>query len=112
MRVAAMALLIFFANLGGAHAERDCEASLADWQPREALVSKLEAEGWRNIAIRIEDGCYLVHAVNAVGERLHGKFDPARLNQVSAGRGHHGEGEHDDEDDHGHDRMGHRELKR
>ena len=87
MRVAAMALLILFANLGVAHADRDCEASLADWQPREALVSKLESEGWHNIAIRIEDGCYLVHAVNASGERLHGKFDPARLNQVSAGRG-------------------------
>ena len=103
MRLAIMALFILlagaFANPGGAHADRDCEVSLADWQPREALVSKLEAEGWRNIAIRIEDGCYLVHAVNAAGERLHGKFDPAGLNQVSNGRGHHGEGDAHEEDE-------------
>jgi hypothetical protein len=93
MRVAIMALFILFANPGAAHADRDCRAPLADWQPREALVAKLEAEGWRNITIRIEDACYLVHAVNAAGERLYGMFDPAKLIQVSAGRGHHEEGE-------------------
>jgi hypothetical protein len=116
MRLATLVLFILlasaFANPGGAHADRDCEASLADWQPREALVAKLEAEGWRNIAIRIEDGCYLVHAVNAAGERLHGKFDPARLNQVSAGRGHHGEGGPYDPEDRGRDEKEHRELER
>jgi hypothetical protein len=116
MRLATMALFILlagaFANPGGAHADRDCEASLADWQPREALVAKLEAEGWRNIAIRIEDGCYLVHAVNAAGERLHGKFDPTRLNQVSAGRGHHGEGDPHDEEGRGRDAKEHREQER
>jgi hypothetical protein len=112
MRVAAMSLLILFANLGGAQADRDCEASLADWQPREALVAKLEADGWRNIAIRIEDGCYLVHAVNASGERLHGKFDPARLDPVSAGRGHHGESEPDGEEGRGRDPKERREQER
>ena len=116
MRLAIMALFILlagaFSNPGGAHADRDCEASLADWQPREALVSKLEAEGWRNIAIRIEDGCYLVHAVNAAGERLHGKFDPARLNQVSARRGHHGEGEPYLAEDRGRDSRKYREPER
>jgi hypothetical protein len=116
MRLAIMAFFILlasaFANPGEAHADWDCEASLADWQPREALVAKLEAEGWRNIAIRIEDGCYLVHAVNAAGERLHGKFDPAMLNQVSAGRGHHGEGGHHDPEDRGRDAKEHREMER
>jgi hypothetical protein len=116
MRVGAMALFVLlaspFASSGAAHADRDCQASLADWQPREALVAKLEAEGWRNIAIHIEDGCYLVHAVNAAGERLHGKFDPARLERVSASRGHHGEDERDDEEGRERDQKEHRELER
>jgi hypothetical protein len=112
MRVATMAFIVLLASAGSVHAHWDCSAPLADWQPREALVSKLEGEGWQNIAIRIEDGCYLVHAVNAAGGRLHGKFDPARLIQVSSGRGHHGEGEHHDEDGRGRDRMDDRERDR
>ncbi|MBB4200315.1 hypothetical protein CCR94_00490 [Rhodoblastus sphagnicola] len=106
MRVATMALMIMLTSAGAACAHWDCAAPLADWQPREALVSKLEADGWRDVAIRIEDGCYLVHAVNAAGERLHGKFDPASLIQVSSGRRHHGDGEHDEgrHDDDGHRR--------
>ena len=103
MRVATMAFIVLLASAGSVRAHWDCAAPLADWQPREVLVSKLEAEGWQKIAIRIEDGCYLVHAVNAAGERLHGKFDPARLIQVSSGRGHQ-EGHHD-EDGRGRDRM-------
>jgi hypothetical protein len=109
MRVATMAFIVLLASASSVRAHWDCAAPLADWQPREVLVSKLEAEGWQNIAIRIEDGCYLVHAVNAAGERLHGKFDPARLIQVSIGRGHHGEGEphegHHDGDGRGRDQM-------
>jgi hypothetical protein len=118
MRVATMGLivllasLVLFANLGAAKADWDCSAPLADWQPREALVSKLEADGWRNIVIRIEDGCYLVRAVNAAGERLHGMFDPAKLTQVSSGRRHHGEGERHDEEGRGPDRMKDRERER
>jgi hypothetical protein len=105
MRVATMGLIVLLASLGlcaslgAAKADWDCSAPLADWQPREALVSRLEADGWRNIAIRIEDGCYLAHAVNESGERLHGMFDPATLTPVSAGHRHH------DEEGHGRDRM-------
>jgi hypothetical protein len=112
MRVATMALFILLASLGAGNAHWDCAAPLADWQPREALVSKLEADGWRDIAIRIEDGCYLVHAVNAAGERLHGMFDPAKLIQAPGGRGHHDEGEHHDGDGRGRDRMEDRERER
>jgi hypothetical protein len=111
MRVATMALFILLASPGAANAHWDCSAPLADWQPREALVSKLEADGWRNIAIRIEDGCYLVHAANAAGERLHGMFDPAKLTRVS-GRGNHGEGEPHEKDGRGRERMEDRERER
>ncbi len=75
-----------------AFADPYCEAPLADWQPREGLQAKLEAQGWRDVAIRIEDGCYLVHAHNDQGERLHGMFDPATLEPLP---------------DHGHDHRHH-----
>ena len=66
-------------------ADRDCNVPLADWQPREALQKKLEAEGWTVLSIRSDDGCYKVRATNAQGARLKAKFDPARLERVQGG---------------------------
>ncbi|MFG1465920.1 PepSY domain-containing protein [Xanthobacter sp. DSM 24535] len=37
-----------------APADRDCRVPLADWQPREALQKKLEAEGWTVMSIRTD----------------------------------------------------------
>jgi hypothetical protein len=95
MRVITIAFLIMWAGASAAQADGDCSAPLAEWQPREALVAQLKTQGWRDIAIRIDEGCYLVRAVNGDGERLHGKFDPATLAAVKAGgHGHGGEEEH------------------
>lgn len=70
-----------------------CDVPLADWQPREALQRKLEAEGWTVQGIRTDDGCYKVRGTNAAGERLMGKFDPATLQPLGFRRGHgHGHG--------------------
>ncbi|SFK81168.1 PepSY domain-containing protein [Methylocapsa palsarum] len=52
-------------------AKRGCQASLADWQPREALEKKLAAEGWTVSSTRLDDGCYKARATNDRGERLH-----------------------------------------
>lgn len=65
-----------------AAAEHDCNVPLADWQPREALQKKLEAEGWTVLSIRSDDGCYKVRATNPQGARMKTKFDPARLERV------------------------------
>ncbi|MFG1299784.1 PepSY domain-containing protein [Xanthobacter sp. V3C-3] len=65
-----------------AAADRDCNVPLADWQPREALQKKLEAEGWTVLSIRSDDGCYKVRATDAQGARLKAKFDPATLERV------------------------------
>lgn len=72
-----------------AAADRDCNVPLADWQPREALQKKLEAEGWTVLSIRSDDGCYKVRATNAQGMRLKSKFDPGRLVPIP--------GQHDDD---------------
>ena len=103
MRVALFVVLTLLAGLrlSPTFAHGYCETPLGDWQPREALQTKLEAQGWRDVSIRIEDGCYLVHAFNDQGDRLHGKFDPATLEPLPGGRGHHG---HDGHDGWGHDR--------
>ncbi len=103
MRLFPFVVLALFAmpQPSPALADRFCEAPLTDWQPREALQTKLESEGWRSVAIRIEDGCYLVHAFNDQGEFLHGRFDPATLEPLPGhGRGGRHEGwSHDQPDE-------------
>ncbi|WP_113892184.1 hypothetical protein [Roseiarcus fermentans] len=47
-------------------------------------------EGWLGVAIRVEDGCYLVHAFKDQGEPLHGEFDPVTLAPLPR-HGHHGQ---------------------
>lgn len=66
---------------------------LADWQPREALETKLAAEGWTVRSIRSDDGCYKVKATNLNGERLAAKFDPGSLELIRR------KGEKDNDDD-------------
>ena len=77
-----VAILMTCFGIGPTLASARCDVPLVDWQPREALQKKLEAEGWRVISIRADDGCYKVRAANGRGERLEGKFDPAKLRPV------------------------------
>lgn len=106
--VAAVAAVVLSLSLSltAAGAEgRDCEAPLTDWQPREALVRMLEAQGWTVLGVRIDDGCYKVKAVNAAGERMRGRYDPVTLERRGRGGPRHGgdEGAGDDDRRHGRD---------
>ncbi|WP_245412062.1 PepSY domain-containing protein [Methylocella silvestris] len=78
------AILVVTACLGPAPvaARQICSVPLADWQPRETLQKKLEAEGWTVVSIRSDDGCYKIKATRAGGERLEAKYDPASLERV------------------------------
>ena len=90
MRVALLAVaLLAFSPSDASLADGECDAPLSDWQPSQALQAKLEGQGWRGVNIRVEDGCYLVHAYNDQGGRLHGKFDPVTLAQLPGNHGHH-----------------------
>ncbi|MDI4655171.1 MULTISPECIES: PepSY domain-containing protein [Xanthobacter] len=71
---------------GPAAADRDCTVPLADWQPRDVLQKKLEAEGWTVLSIRSDDGCYKVRATNGQGARLRAKYNPASLERIRHGR--------------------------
>jgi len=75
----AMTLALGVFGVGGALAGPRCDVPLADWQPREVLQTKLEAEGWKTTRIKTDDGCYKVRATNDKGETLKGTYDPATL---------------------------------
>ena len=75
----AMTLALGVFGVGGALAGPRCDVPLANWQPREVLQRKLEAEGWKATRIKTDDGCYKVRATNDKGERLKGTYDPATL---------------------------------
>ena len=81
LRIAAIVVCLAIAAPALAE-EQICRAPLAAWQPPKVLVDRLAADGWQDIRVRIDDGCYKVRAVNAAGSRLERKFDPATLAPV------------------------------
>ena len=75
----AVALLAAGLAAGAARADDDCSAPMSDWQPREAVQARAEAEGWVVRRIRTDDGCYEVYARDAQGNDIEAMFDPATL---------------------------------
>ena len=61
---------------GAAHAGDKCNVPTDQWQPREALASKLQAMGWTVRSIKTEDGCYEAYAVDAKGKKIEAYFNP------------------------------------
>ncbi|MDK8465449.1 PepSY domain-containing protein [Marinobacter sp. SS13-12] len=74
-------------------ADDDCDDPVANWQPRENLRQKLEAEGWTVYRIKVDDGCYEVKGLAPQGFRAEASFAPASLNLMELER------EEDDDDD-------------
>lgn len=77
--LAAVTLVFGIFGAGSSLASSRCDVPLAEWQPREVLQQKLEAEGWKITRIKTDDGCYKVRAINDKGERYEGKFHPGTL---------------------------------
>nr|WP_298687476.1 PepSY domain-containing protein [uncultured Dongia sp.] len=69
------ALLATF-GIGTAAAEDMCNVPQAEWQPKEVLQQKLEAEGWTIKKVKIDEGCYEVYGTDATGARMESYFDP------------------------------------
>ena len=76
------ATILFVAVSSSALADQRCTVPLAEWQPREALQQKVEAEGWKVTRIKTDDGCYRVSAVNDKGDRYEAKIDPGSLKSL------------------------------
>ncbi len=64
-------------SAGTAFAEDDrCNVPMSDWQSREALQQKLEADGWKVNRIKTDDGCYEAYAIDEKGQRIEAYFNP------------------------------------
>ena len=98
--LAALLALLALAPVAPARADDRCRVPLADWQPREALIAKLEQAGWKVVRLRADDGCYKVMAIDRDGRPVKARFDPATLDRVEGGgRSERGRRDHDDEHD-------------
>lgn len=82
MKTLVIASALFAATSGAAFAAEKCDVPTNQWQPREALQTKLEKDGWTVRQIKTEDGCYEAYAVNAAGKRMETLFNPKTLEAV------------------------------
>lgn len=62
-----------------AMAKTHCDVPTDLWQPRDALKTKLEHDGWTVRQIKTQNGCYEAYAVKADGKRMETFFDPKTL---------------------------------
>ena len=85
-------------------ADDDCDDPVTDWQPREHLRQKLEAEGWTVYRIKVDDGCYEVKGLAPEGFSAEASFAPASLELMELER--EDDDDDDDDDEDRHDRAG------
>lgn len=60
-------------------AEDDCHDPVTDWQPKQVLREKLEAEGWQIHRIKVDDGCYEMKGFDQHGNKIKAEFYPKTL---------------------------------
>lgn len=82
-------------TLGGVAAaladDQSCEAPVANWRPRSAVVKLAEDKGWQVDRIKVDDGCYELRVTDAQGRRMRVTVDPASLEVLETrvrGEGH------------------------
>ena len=68
---------------GPALAQGKCSsAPKANWQPKSALESQLQADGYKVRQIKIEGGCYEVYATDKGGNRANMAFNAETLEKL------------------------------
>jgi hypothetical protein len=78
-----LTILIVVTTLATAtRADDDCAVPMANWQPRAAVQTMAEAQGWTVRRIKIDDGCYEIHGFDAKGRSIEAKVDPATLKVI------------------------------
>ncbi len=71
------------AAAGPALAEGKCSsAPQSKWQPRSALESQLQTDGYKVRQIKIEGGCYEVYATDKDGKRANMAFNAETLQKL------------------------------
>ena len=69
-------LLILIVITRPAVADDRCSVPMDQWQPRQAVQDMVEAHGWVASHIKIDDGCYEVHARDSEDRSTEIKVDP------------------------------------
>ena len=82
-----MKFLCAFAALtvaaGPALAAGKCSSAPKDkWQPKSALESQLQADGYNVRQIKVESGCYEVYATDKAGKRANMAFNAETLQKL------------------------------
>ncbi len=72
-----------------AWASDDCDAPVNRWQTREALRQWASVQGWKVQRLKIDDGCYEVHGIDAEGRTFKAKIDPETLKVLKIKNGNH-----------------------
>ncbi len=75
---AALAILPASALLAG----DDCHAPRDLWQTSEAATQAAVDLGWQVVEIEIDDGCWEIKGLDALGHRIKAKLDPATLEVI------------------------------
>jgi hypothetical protein len=69
--------------VGPALAEGKCtSAPKSKWQPKSALESQLQADGYSVRQIKVEGGCYEVYATDKAGNRANMAFNAETLEKL------------------------------
>lgn len=92
----ALALTLASFLVAGNALAADCNDPVADWQPREVLQEKLQAQGWKVTRIKVDDGCYEAKGVDRIGNRFEAEYAPASLKLLELTIKFDGEGNESD----------------
>ena len=77
------AALTILAVAGPALAEGKCSsAPKSKWQPKSALESQLQSDGYKVRQIKVEGGCYEVYATDKDGKRANMAFNAETLDRL------------------------------
>jgi hypothetical protein len=79
---AALTVLVV-AAAGPAFAQGKCATGpKSKWQPKSALESQLQADGYKVRQIKVEGGCYEVYATDQAGQRANMAFNAETLEKL------------------------------
>jgi hypothetical protein len=83
MKLLTALTVVALAAAGPAFAEGKCAAGpKSKWQPRTALESQLQAEGYKVRQIKVEGGCYEVYATDKDGKRANMAYNAETLEKL------------------------------
>ena len=79
-----LAVAVAIAAAGPAFAEGKCSsAPKSKWQPKSALETQLQGDGYKVRQIKVEGGCYEVYATDKDGKRANMAFNAETLEKLA-----------------------------